>query len=142
MMYQVQRTIFNGKYLVYQDTSLSLNNCGIIDLNGKVCLEAGYENIFYSVGDWAIITKRYNVRNDPNDVFFGIIDNKLNMVIDPCNCRYHGYEGNVRLDAIIQSLYERKYGKQQEQPETNLCLIGNNSKRIILNRKIKYYKCY
>ena len=74
IMEQIEKTIFNGEYFSFRNPNKIVNNCGIVSKNGDVVISERFENVMYSVADWAIVTTRYRVYLDSEDVYYGIID--------------------------------------------------------------------
>lgn len=109
-MVQIEKTIFNGEYFVFKNPNKIVNNCGIISKDGDVAISERFENVMYSVADWAIVTTRYRVYQQPENIYYGIIDKDINMIIDPDKNEYRGYDGYLQIENILKSFYEEKYG--------------------------------
>ncbi len=125
----IEKSLFDGKYFSFRNTEKVINNCGIISKNGDVVISQRFENVMYPVGDLAIVTTRYHVYTDPEDVYYGIIDKDMNIIIDPDKNDYWGYDGYLLLENIIKKIYEEKYGIDNDK---------NNSLKMTLIQKIKY----
>ena len=109
-MVQIEKTIFDGKYFTFRNFNKIVNNCGIVSKNGDVVIPERFENIMYSVGNWVIVTTRYNVYLELGDVYYGIIDKNMNIIVDPDKEEYKGYDGYLQIESILKSLYEESYG--------------------------------
>lgn len=105
-MLEYNKTIFNDEYVVFNDTTT--NKKGIIDIYGNIMLDAKYDHIYNSVGDWAIISKRHTI-NNMDAIFYGIIgikDTTISEVISPI----YGYDSYLEMENIISRLNENKNG--------------------------------
>lgn len=71
----------------------------------------------YSVADWAIVTTRYRVYLDSEDVYYGIIDKDMNIIIDPDKNEYRGYDGYLQIENILKSFYEEIYGIDDDKKD-------------------------
>lgn len=127
---QIEKTIFNGEYFTFRNLNKVVNNCDIISKNGNVGFFERFENVMYSVGDWAIVTTRYRVYHHPEEVYYGIIDNDMNIIIDPDENEYCGYDGYLKIENILKSLYEEKYGIGSEKKDSLV--------KSLRYKKIKY----
>ena len=116
-MEQIEKTIFNGEYFFFRNPNKIVNNCGIVFKNGDVVISERFENVMYSVADWAIVTTRYRVYLDSEDVYYGIIDKDLNIIIDPDKNEYRGYDGYLQIENILKSFYEEIYGIDDDKKD-------------------------
>ena len=108
-MIQIEKNIFDGEYFSFRNMNRIVNNCGIASKSGEVVISERFENVLYSVGDWAIVTTRYRVYTHPEDVYYGLIDKDMNIIIDPDTFDFYGYLGYLQVEKILSSLYEEKY---------------------------------
>lgn len=108
--FQIEKEIFNGEYYTFRNLNKIVNNCGIISKDGKVVFSEKFENVMYSVANWAIVTSRYNVYLNPDDVYYGIIDKDMNIIEDPNQNEFRGYDGYLKIDKILKKLCEELYG--------------------------------
>lgn len=109
-MEQIEKTLFNGEYFSFRNPNKIVNNCGIVSKNGDVVIPERFENVMYSVANWAMVTTRYRVYLQPEDVYYGIIDKDMNIIIDPDKNEYRGYDGYLQIENILKSFYEELYG--------------------------------
>lgn len=117
IMEQIEKTIFNGEYFSFRNPNKIVNNCGIVSKNWDVVISERFENVMYSVADWAIVTTRYRVYLDSEDVYYGIIDKDMNIIIDPDKNEYRGYDGYLQIENILKSFYEEIYGIDDDKKD-------------------------
>lgn len=116
-MEQIEKTIFNGEYFSFRNPNKIVNNCGIVSKNGDVVISERFENVMYSVADWTIVTTRYRVYLDSEDVYYGIIDKDMNIIIDPDKNEYRGHDGYLQIENILKSFYEEIYGINDDKKD-------------------------
>ena len=59
-MIKIEKTIFGGNCAVFRNDAIESNNCGVILPNGDIVLREMFDDIMYSVGDWAIASVRFS----------------------------------------------------------------------------------
>ena len=63
------------------------NNFGVILPNGNIVLKEMFDDIMYSVADWAIVSVRFSKYMHSDLIYYGIIDKNMHIVIDPLSIR-------------------------------------------------------
>jgi len=96
---KIENTIFDDKYIIFRDPQVVVNQRGIMDLQNNIVIDSTYETIC-SIGDYAIVSKSYNVYTN-FITMYGIIDSNLNIIIDPKSERFVNEEGRRMISAYL-----------------------------------------
>lgn len=108
-MFMFKKLIFNGDFAVIKDTKKLMNNQGVINADGKIVLKCDYEHIYEPIGNYIIVSRRHGSFKEPNDVYYGLVDNNFKEIIKPCLEKYHGYYGYLDMEHIISQIQEKSY---------------------------------
>lgn len=107
-MLYLKKEIFDGKYCIFQNDENK--KYGIASREGSIVFNDQFEAILKESDSLVLVTKRFRspAQSGLDTLSFGIIDDNMNLVVDPDSKKYCNFNGYLAIQNKAESLVNQK----------------------------------